>query len=117
MADIFDRMGCDDCPYYTPYYADGGGCPAGSFGDDYPCEGMLSCIEEAVENGGIELAWSRLISAGYLTDPETREDNRDLLSAWPGVDWSKHPYWRLFYDDTPPEGYDSLEEVYERVFQ
>jgi hypothetical protein len=61
-------------------------CFDGDFGNDHPCERMLSRI---------------------------KEDYWDVLGTWPDVDWSKRPYWQIFYDETAPVGFDTVEEVFQ----
>jgi hypothetical protein len=78
---------------------------------------MLSRIEEGLQDGDFDFAWSCLVSAGHLTDPEMGEDYWIVLEAWPDIDWSRHRYWRIFYDGTAPAGFDTAEEVYREVFQ
>jgi hypothetical protein len=60
---------------------------------------------------------SYLINTWCLTDPERKDDYWDVLAAWPDTDWSEYPYWQIFYDGTAPVGFDTVEEVYEEVFQ
>jgi hypothetical protein len=78
---------------------------------------MLSRIEEGLQDGDFGFSLSYLVNAWCLTDPETKEDYWDVLGAWPDIDWSKHPYWQIFYDDTAPVGFDTAAEVYAAVFQ
>jgi hypothetical protein len=70
MADIFDWIDCEDCPHYEFYegrtegdpdscYPDEAECSDGDFGNDHPCERMLSRIEEGLEDG--DFNFSRLI--------------------------------------------------------
>jgi hypothetical protein len=77
---------------------------------------MLSRIEEGLQDGDFGFSLSYLVNSWCLTESETKEDYWDVLEAWPDVDWSKHPYWRIFYDETAPTGFDTAKEVYEEVF-
>jgi hypothetical protein len=126
--DIFNFFDCEDCPDYELYrgrtegdpnscYPDEAECTDGDFGNDYPCERLLSRIEVGLEDGDFGFSRSYLVNNWCLTDPETREDYWDVLSAWPDVDWDLHPYWQIFYDETAPVGFDTAEEVYKEVFQ
>jgi hypothetical protein len=128
MADIFDFMDCEGCPHYKFHagrtwgdpdscYPDESECTDGDFGNDYPCERMLSRIEECIEDGDFGFSLSYLVSSWRLTDPETKEDYQDVLEAQPDTDWTKHPYWRIFYDETDPVGFDTAGEIYTEVFQ
>jgi hypothetical protein len=121
-------MDCEGCPYYKFHkgrtwgdpdscYPDEAECSDGDFGNDHPCERMLSRIKEGLEDGDFGFSLSFLISRWNLADSEIKEDYWDVLSAWPDVDWDEHPYWRIFYDETDPVGFDTIEEVYEEVFQ
>jgi hypothetical protein len=128
MADIWDFMDCRDCTCYKFHrgrtegdpdrcYPDEAECFDGDFGSDYPCGRMLSRIEEGLQDGDFEFSLYYLVNSRLLTDPETKEDYWDVLEAWPDIDWGKHPYWQIFYDETAPAGFDTAEEVYEEVFQ
>ncbi|MDR1095480.1 MAG: hypothetical protein LBL31_03750 [Spirochaetaceae bacterium] len=128
MADIFDWIDCEDCPSYEfyegrtegdpdSYYPGEAECSDGDFGNGHPCERMLSRIEEGLEDGDFDFPRYYLLNSRYLTGSETKEDYWDELSAWPDTDWATHPYWQIFYDKTAPAGFDTVEEVYEGVFQ
>jgi hypothetical protein len=78
---------------------------------------MLSRIEEGLRDGDFSFSLSYLVNSWCLTESETKEDYWDVLEAWPDVDWSKHPYWQIFYDATAPVGFDTVGEVYAEVFQ
>jgi hypothetical protein len=78
---------------------------------------MLSRIEEGLQDGDFAFSLSYLVNSRCLTDPETREGYWDVLGAWPDVDWTKHPYWRIFYDETAPVGFDTVKKVYEEIFR
>jgi hypothetical protein len=78
---------------------------------------MLSRIEEGLRDGDFGFSLSYLVNRWCLTDSETKEDYWDVLAAWPEVDWSKHRYWQIFYDETAPVGFDTAKEVYKEVFQ
>jgi hypothetical protein len=78
---------------------------------------MLSRIEEGLQDGDFEFSSSYLVSSWCLTEPETKDVYSDVLAAWPGIDWSKHLYWRIFYDETDPVPLDTARQVYEEVFQ
>jgi hypothetical protein len=125
---IFDFMDCEGCPHYKfhkggtwgdpdSYYPDESECSDGDFGNDHPCGRVLSRIEEGIRDGDFGFSLSYLVSARCLTDPEMKEVYRDVLGAWPDIDWSKYRYWQIFYDDTAPAGFDTVKEVYEEVFQ
>jgi hypothetical protein len=128
MADIWDFMDCEGCPYYKFHegrawgdpdscYPDEDECLDGDFGNEYPCERMLSRLEEGLQDGDFNFSSSYLVNAWCLTESGTKEDYQDVLGAWPEIDWSKHLYWRIFYDATTPVGFDTAEEVYKEVFQ
>jgi hypothetical protein len=128
MADIFDFMDCEGCPCHKVSMGKTWGdpdtcCPGevecfdGDFGNGYPCSRMLSRIEEGLRDGDFAFARSYLVNAWCLTDPEIKENYRDVLAAWPDVAWDKHPYWRIFYDETSPMGFNTAAEVYKEVFQ
>jgi hypothetical protein len=128
VVDIFDFMDCVDCPYYKFHkgrtggdpdscYPDEAECSNGDFGNDYPCERMRSRIKEGLQDGDFDFSLSCLVNAWCLTDPETKEEYSAVLEAWPDINWSEHPYWRVFYDDTAPMGFDTVEEVYAEVFR
>jgi hypothetical protein len=78
---------------------------------------MLSRIEEGLQDGDFGFSLSYLVDARCLTESETKDAYWDVLGTWPDIDWSKHPYWQIFYDDTAPVGFDTAEEVYAGVFQ
>jgi hypothetical protein len=78
---------------------------------------MLSRVEEGLEDGDFGFSRYYLVNAWCLTDPETKDGYWDVLESWPDIDWSKHPYWRIFYDTTAPVGLDTVEEVYAEVFR
>jgi hypothetical protein len=128
MADIWDFMDCGDCPYYKvrkgrtggdpdDCYPDEAECSDGDFGNDHPCGRMLSRIAEGLQDGDFGFSLSYLVNAWRLTESETKEDYWDVLGAWPDIDWSEHPCWQIFYDETAPVGFDTVEEVYREVFQ
>jgi hypothetical protein len=128
MADIWDFMDCEDCPYYEFHrgvtegdpdscYPDETECRDGDFGNDHPCDRMLSRIEEGVRDGDFSFSLSYLIDAKDLTGPEAEKYYWDVLEAWPGIDWNSHCYWLIFYDATNPQGFDTAKEIYTEVFQ
>jgi hypothetical protein len=78
---------------------------------------MLARIEEGLRDGDFAFSRSFLVDSRVLAASEAKEEYGDVLSAWPDVDWSKHLYWRIFYDETAPTGFDTVGEVYEEVFQ
>lgn len=125
--DIFDFMDCVGCSHYRfykgrvwgdPYncYPDEAECVDGDFGSDHPCDRMLSRIEEGLADGDFGFSRSYLVNSWCLTDPGTKDAYWDVSGAWPDVDWSGHRYWRIFYDETEPVGFDTAEEVYDNVF-
>jgi hypothetical protein len=77
---------------------------------------MLARIAEGLEDGDFGFSTFCLVTAGCLTDPEMKEGYGDVLGAWPDTDWSGHPYWQVFYDETAPVGFDTVEAVYAGVF-
>jgi hypothetical protein len=92
MANIWDFIDCEGCPCYEFYkgrtegdpdscYPDEAKCSDGDFGNDYPCERMLSRIEEGLEDGDFGFSLFYLVNSKYLTDSETKEDYWDVLSA------------------------------------
>ncbi|MDR1073824.1 MAG: hypothetical protein LBL45_09155 [Treponema sp.] len=128
MADIWDFIDCEGCPHYRfrkrrtrgdpdRCCPDEAECSEGDFGDERPCGRTLSRIEEGLRDGDFGFSLSYLIDSRSLTDSETKEGCWDVLEARPDVDWGKRPYWRVFYDETAPIGFDTAEEAYEEVFQ
>jgi hypothetical protein len=122
--DIFEWFDCTDCPCYRFHkgrtagdpdrcYPDEAACADGDFGNEYPCSRMLSRIEEGLRNTDFGFPLSYLVEGRRLTEKEYW----DVLEAWPDVEWTTHPYWQVFYDETVPVGFDSVEEVYEEVFR
>jgi hypothetical protein len=125
--DIFSFMDCEGCPHYSVRRGSASGdpdscwldeaeCSDGDFGNDRPCERMLSRIKEGLEDGDFGFSRSFLLTRWHFADITIREIYWDVLSAWPDVDWDSHAYWQLFYDTTDPVGFDTVEEVYEEVF-
>ncbi|MDR1315685.1 MAG: hypothetical protein LBK13_02325 [Spirochaetales bacterium] len=127
MAEIWDFMDCEGCPRNkcngSKALEGPGGrrpkeeCSRESFGGSYPCERMLSRIEEGLRDGDFGFSASYLVSGWCLTDPETKNDYWDVRGAWPDIDWAGHRYWQIFYDETRPSGFDTAMEVYRKVFQ
>jgi hypothetical protein len=76
---------------------------------------MLSRIEEGLQDDEFNFSRFYLVDRWRLADCE--EEYWDVLGAWPDIDWSKHPYWQIFYDETAPAGFDTVREVYREVFQ
>jgi hypothetical protein len=127
MADIWEFMDCEGCPCYEFHggvtegdpdgcYPDEAECSDGDFGNDHPCDRMLSRIEEGLEEGEFCFARYYFVNGWCLTDPETKSGYWDVLEAWPDIDWNAHLYWQIFYDETAPVGFDTAREVYEEVF-
>jgi hypothetical protein len=78
---------------------------------------MLSRIEEGLQDGDFGFSLSYLVNGRCLTESGAKEDYWDVLSAGPDVDWTRHPYWQIFYDEIAPVGFDTVREVYEEVFR
>jgi hypothetical protein len=78
---------------------------------------MLSRIREGLDDGDFGFSRSYLVSSWYLTESEAKEGYWDVLGSWPDIDWTEHPYWQIFYDETAPVGFDTAAEVYREVFQ
>jgi hypothetical protein len=127
MAEIWDYMDCVGCSSFKLYvgktqgdpyncYPDESECSEGDFGRNYLCSRILARLGEGLRDGDFSFSNSFLTEARYLTDPEMRSDYADVLEARPDVDWSEHSYWQIFYDATAPEGFDTLKEIYEKVF-
>jgi hypothetical protein len=127
MAEIWDYMDCVGCNSFKlhvgktqgdPYdcYPDESECSEGDFGRKYLCSRMLARLEEGLRDGDFSFCNSFLTEGRYLSDPEMRYAYADVLEACPGVDWGGHSYWQIFYDKTAPVGFDTLEDIYEKLF-
>jgi hypothetical protein len=128
MMDIWDFVDCGGCLRYGQVNGRVGGDPSrcypvkekcfdGDFGNEYPCERMLSRIEEGLRDGDFMSADFELVESEYMLSPGNRSDYSNEFAAWPAIDWGSRPYWQLFYDEREPIGFDSALEVYDKVFR
>jgi hypothetical protein len=81
MADIFEWIDCEDCPYYRFHQGRTWGDPDDCYPDevecldgDYPCDRMIARIEEGLQDGDFAFSLSYLADFRCLTAPETKED-------------------------------------------
>jgi hypothetical protein len=78
---------------------------------------MIRRVEEGLsgrefDNERFVLASLENLTNSYYASGRYAEE----LGAWPDVDWSAHPYWQIFHSDAAPIGFDTPEEVCEKVF-
>jgi hypothetical protein len=83
-------------------------CRNGDFGNDKPCDEILAAVEMLIENDALSSGKGYMASADICKDVEKE--------VFFDVSWEDHPYWWVWYDERDPEHYDSLKEVWNRLF-
>jgi hypothetical protein len=136
---IFDFIDCEDCvcrkhrsahltadPYYSePAESE---CRDGDFGEEHPCDRMLSRIDEGIRDGDFdgaamldrngELQRGNIAAREYLEEDKMDPENP---SWYKEADFSSAPYWWVPDNcgaaDNEPYPLGSLEEVFDEFFR
>lgn len=109
---IFNYINCHACPSFhsheaTRFDPPEQECRDGDFGNESPCYEIICAIERLIDDGDLSNG------SGYIAPHSYCADNEVFT---PEEGWSAHEYWWVFYDDTEPQGFDSLEEIYKECF-